>query len=170
MKNAGLVIDGIEHAVDIEFQTVLPQQVDAPDDESEVGAEATVVERLSQRTLTDSDDAALDRLRREAARALPRRTSYRRRSVRKGDRLDMRRTLREAARRDGDDYLLSGEKLWISNSAEAGVFLVMANAAPEKGHRGITCFVVPREAAGLRVGPKEDKLGTRASSRRRLLP
>ena len=78
--------------------------------------------------------------------------------------------LRCAARRDGDDYLLSGEKLWISNSAEAGVFLVMANAAPEKGHRGITCFVVPREAAGLRVGPKEDKLGTRASSRRRLLP
>ncbi|EOD13466.1 long-chain specific acyl-CoA dehydrogenase [Emiliania huxleyi CCMP1516] len=72
--------------------------------------------------------------------------------------------LRCAARRDGDDYLLSGEKLWISNSAEAGVFLVMANAAPEKGHRGITCFVVPREAAGLRVGPKEDKLGIRASS------
>ncbi|MEP0963907.1 MAG: VWA domain-containing protein [Roseobacter sp.] len=76
--------------------------VDVPDDDSEVGAEATGVERLSQRRLVNSEDGALERLKREAARALPRRISYRRRSVRKGDRLDMRRTLRDAARRDGD--------------------------------------------------------------------
>ncbi len=76
--------------------------VEAPDDESEVGAEATVVERLGARDLSDSNDAALDRIKREAPRELPRRRSYRRRSVRKGDCLDMRRTLRDAARRDGD--------------------------------------------------------------------
>ena len=45
-----------------------------------------------------------------------------------------------------------------------GVFLVMANAAPEKGYKGITCFVVPAETPGLTVGPREDKLGIRASS------
>ena len=78
------------------------QSMDAPEDESDVGAEAVAAERLGQRDLTDGDDAALVRLRREATRALPRRTSYRRRSVRKGDRLDMRRTLRDAARREGD--------------------------------------------------------------------
>jgi short/branched chain acyl-CoA dehydrogenase len=72
--------------------------------------------------------------------------------------------LRTRARRDGDDYVLDGEKMWISNSEEAGVFLVMANAAPDEGYKGITCFVVPRDAPGLSVGPKEDKLGIRASS------
>ena len=72
--------------------------------------------------------------------------------------------LRTTARRVGDDYVLDGEKLWISNSAEAGVFYVFANAAPELGHRGITCFIVPRGTPGLVVGKKEDKLGIRASS------
>jgi short-chain 2-methylacyl-CoA dehydrogenase len=64
----------------------------------------------------------------------------------------------------GGDYVLRGEKMWISNSAEAGVFLAMANAAPEKGYKGITCFVVPADTAGLSLGPREDKLGIRASS------
>lgn len=76
--------------------------VETPEDDSEVGAEATVVERLGQRDLGDSVDDALDRLHREAARFLPQRLSYRRRATHKGDRLDRRRTLREAARRDGD--------------------------------------------------------------------
>ena len=65
---------------------------------------------------------------------------------------------------DGSYYTLNGEKAWISNSREAGVFLVMANVDPSKGHRGITCFIVPRGSAGLSVGPKEEKLGIRASS------
>jgi uncharacterized protein with von Willebrand factor type A (vWA) domain len=83
--------------------TAEASQIDAPEDDSEVGAEATVAERLGHRRLDDRGaDAALDRIRREAPGALPRRVSYRRRAVRKGDRLDMRRTLREAARRDGD--------------------------------------------------------------------
>lgn len=76
--------------------------IESPEDDSEVGAEATVIERLGRRDLGDSVDAALDRFKRDAARALPRRLSYRRRAFRKGDRLDMRRILREAVRRDGD--------------------------------------------------------------------
>ena len=64
----------------------------------------------------------------------------------------------------GGDYVLNGEKMWISNSAEAGVFLVMANAAPEKGYKGITCFVVPAGTPGLSLGPREEKLGIKASS------
>ena len=64
----------------------------------------------------------------------------------------------------GGDYELNGEKMWISNSAEAGVFLVMANAAPERGYKGITCFIVPADTPGLSIGPREDKLGIKASS------
>ena len=72
--------------------------------------------------------------------------------------------LKTTARRDGGDYVLEGEKMWISNSKEAGVFLVMANAEPAAGYKGITCFVVPAGTPGLTVGEKEDKLGIRASS------
>ncbi len=66
--------------------------------------------------------------------------------------------------RDGDGYRVTGRKLWITNAAEAGLFLVFANANPDAGYRGITCFVVERGAAGLQVGRKEEKLGIRASS------
>ncbi|MEJ5368189.1 MAG: acyl-CoA dehydrogenase [Bryobacteraceae bacterium] len=66
--------------------------------------------------------------------------------------------------REGDTYRLTGRKLWITNAAEAGLFLVFANANPDSGYRGITCFVVERDAAGLQVGRKEEKLGIRASS------
>ena len=65
---------------------------------------------------------------------------------------------------DGDDFLLSGRKLWITNAAEADVFLVMANADPGAGYRGITSFIVERDFPGFSVGKKEDKLGIRASS------
>lgn len=68
------------------------------------------------------------------------------------------------ARRDGDDWRLSGTKLWITNASEAGLYLVFANADPDAGHRGITCFVVERDAPGFRIGRKESKLGIRASS------
>ncbi|MCX7753602.1 MAG: acyl-CoA dehydrogenase family protein, partial [Blastocatellia bacterium] len=66
--------------------------------------------------------------------------------------------------RDGGEYVLNGRKLWITNAAEAGLFLVFANSNPDAGHRGITCFVVERGAKGLGVGRKEEKLGIRASS------
>jgi short-chain 2-methylacyl-CoA dehydrogenase len=64
---------------------------------------------------------------------------------------------------DGD-YVLTGRKLWISNAAEAGLFLVFATTNPEAGHRGITCFLIERDTPGLTVGRKEDKLGIRCSS------
>jgi len=64
----------------------------------------------------------------------------------------------------GDHFALNGRKLWISNAAEAGLFLVFANANPAAGYKGITAFLVEREFPGLQVGKKEDKLGVRASS------
>jgi len=72
--------------------------------------------------------------------------------------------LKTRATRDGDDWILEGNKCWISNSKEAGIFVVFANAAPEKGHRGITTFVVEKDNPGMTIGKKEDKLGIRASS------
>ncbi|WP_299500826.1 VWA domain-containing protein [uncultured Roseobacter sp.] len=77
-------------------------EVEADSDDSPVGTEPTTEERLSQRDLTQGNAAAVQRLIREAAGALPRRLSYRRRRVKRGDRIDMRRTLREAAKRDGE--------------------------------------------------------------------
>jgi alkylation response protein AidB-like acyl-CoA dehydrogenase len=68
------------------------------------------------------------------------------------------------AREDGDDYVLSGRKLWITNGNEADVFIVFATVNPDAGYRGITAFVVERGMAGFTVGKKEDKLGIRASS------
>jgi len=64
----------------------------------------------------------------------------------------------------GDSYRLTGRKLWITNAAEAGVFLLFANVNPDLGYKGITAFLVEREFPGFQVGKKEDKLGIRASS------
>jgi Acyl-CoA dehydrogenases len=72
--------------------------------------------------------------------------------------------LRTRAVRKGDHYVLDGTKLWITNAAEARLFIVMANANPDQGYRGITAFLVERDTPGFRVGKKEDKLGIRASS------
>jgi short/branched chain acyl-CoA dehydrogenase len=63
-----------------------------------------------------------------------------------------------------DHWVLNGQKLWITNAAEAGVFIVFANANPDAGYKGITAFLVERDFPGFRVGKKEDKLGIRASS------
>ena len=68
-----------------------------------------------------------------------------------------------AVQRDGKWYL-TGRKLWITNGAEAGIFIVFANADPSKGYKGITAFIVERSFKGFSVGHKEDKLGIRASS------
>ena len=64
----------------------------------------------------------------------------------------------------GDHYELNGQKLWITNGNEAGLFVVFANANPEAGYRGITAFVVEKSFEGFSVGKKENKLGIRASS------
>jgi alkylation response protein AidB-like acyl-CoA dehydrogenase len=68
------------------------------------------------------------------------------------------------AREDGDAYVLTGRKLWITNGNEADVFIVFATVNPDAGYRGITAFVVERGFPGFAVGKKEDKLGIRASS------
>ena len=72
--------------------------------------------------------------------------------------------LQTRARRDGSEWVLDGRKLWITNGGEASVFIIFANANPEAGYRGITAFLVERDAGGFTVGKKEDKLGIRASS------
>ena len=64
----------------------------------------------------------------------------------------------------GDHFVLNGTKLWITNAAEADIFLVFANINPELGYKGITAFVIERGFDGFKVGKKEDKLGIRASS------
>jgi butyryl-CoA dehydrogenase/short/branched chain acyl-CoA dehydrogenase len=64
----------------------------------------------------------------------------------------------------GGHFLLTGRKLWITNAAEAGLYLLFANANPDAGYRGITAFLIEREFPGFQVGKKEDKLGLRASS------
>jgi len=64
----------------------------------------------------------------------------------------------------GDHYELTGRKLWITNAAEAELFIVMANLDPAKGYKGITAFLVERGFEGFAVGKKESKLGIRASS------
>src|SRR5205814_4303225 len=69
----------------------------------------------------------------------------------------------------GGKWILNGQKLWITNGAEAGVFVVFANTDPPAGYRGIAAFIIEREFTGFRIGKKEDKLGIRASSTVELL-
>lgn len=73
------------------------------------------------------------------------------------------------AEKKGDHWILNGQKLWITNGAEAGIFVIFANANPPAGYKGITAFIVERDFSGFKVGKKEDKLGIRASSTTELL-
>jgi alkylation response protein AidB-like acyl-CoA dehydrogenase len=73
------------------------------------------------------------------------------------------------AERKGDDWLLTGTKFWITNGAEAGLFIVFANADPSKGYKGITGFLVEKGFPGFSIGKKENKLGIRASSTTELI-
>ncbi len=68
-----------------------------------------------------------------------------------------------AEERDGH-WILNGRKMWITNGAEAKIYIVFANANPSAGYKGITAFLVERDFPGFSVGRKEDKLGIRASS------
>lgn len=72
--------------------------------------------------------------------------------------------MQSRAEKRGDGFVLNGRKLWITNAAEAEVFVVFANLDPSKGYRGICAFVIDRDTPGFAVGKKEDKLGIRASS------
>ena len=68
------------------------------------------------------------------------------------------------AEKQGDEWCLNGEKLWITNAADADLFIVLANAAPELGYKGITAFLIEKDHPGFRVGKKEEKLGIIDSS------
>ena len=72
--------------------------------------------------------------------------------------------LQTRAVRRGEDYVLNGRKLWITNAKEAGLFIVFATLDPAAGYKGITAFLVEKDTPGFEVGKKEDKLGIRASS------
>jgi alkylation response protein AidB-like acyl-CoA dehydrogenase len=69
----------------------------------------------------------------------------------------------------GDYYLLNGTKNWITNGGKAGIYLVIAQTEPAKGHKGINCLIVERDMPGFVVGAKEDKLGIRASDTHTLM-
>jgi alkylation response protein AidB-like acyl-CoA dehydrogenase len=73
-----------------------------------------------------------------------------------------------AERKDGH-WELTGRKFWITNGAEAGLFIIFANTDFSKGYKGITAFLVEREFPGFAVGKKENKLGIRASSTTELI-
>jgi len=72
--------------------------------------------------------------------------------------------LETRAVRRSDSYILNGQKLWITNAMEAGLFLVFATVDQAAGYKGISAFLVEKGAAGFSLGRKEDKLGIRASS------
>lgn len=73
------------------------------------------------------------------------------------------------AEKSDDGWVLNGRKLWITNGAEAGIYVIFANADPSAGYRGITAFIVERGFPGFSVGKKEQKLGIRASSTTELI-
>lgn len=67
-------------------------------------------------------------------------------------------------RKDGNDYIINGEKIYITNGAWARWYIVFATVDPSRRHKGIMAFVVDRDAPGVSVGKTEDKLGQRASN------
>ena len=72
--------------------------------------------------------------------------------------------LRTKAQKTADGYKINGSKMWITNSMEAGFFIVFANLFPDKGYKGITAFIVDKDMKGFSISKKEKKLGIRASS------
>ena len=77
--------------------------------------------------------------------------------------------VRTTALRDGDHYVLNGNKIWITNGGEADIYSVIALTNPSKGPRGASCIVVEKGTPGFQFGKKEDKLGIRASATRELI-
>ena len=70
---------------------------------------------------------------------------------------------------DGDSYIINGTKQWITNAGEADIYTVFAITDPDRGPRGISCFVIEKGTEGFTFGKKEDKMGIRASATRELI-
>lgn len=73
-------------------------------------------------------------------------------------------SLKTVAKKVGSEYIINGSKCFISNGGIASFYVVFANSNPEKGMRGISAFIVPRETPGITIGKVEDKMGHRASN------
>jgi len=74
--------------------------------------------------------------------------------------------IKTLARRVGSDYALTGNKMWITNGSVADWYFVLAYTDPDKKHRGMSAFIVPRDSGGVDVGKKEKNMGQRASDTR----
>jgi len=74
--------------------------------------------------------------------------------------------IKTVARKAGDDYVLKGSKMWITNGSVADWYFVVAYTDPSQRYKGMSAFVVPRDSPGIEVGKKEQNLGQRASDTR----
>lgn len=77
--------------------------------------------------------------------------------------------MRTTAKKDGDYYILNGTKCFITNAGDAETYTVFAKTNPERGARGISCFILEKGMPGFEFGKKENKMGIRASSTRELI-
>lgn len=75
-------------------------------------------------------------------------------------------SMKTTAKKVGNEYILNGQKMWITNAGVAHWYYVLAVTDPGKGHKGMSAFIVPRETEGLTVGKKEQNMGQRASDTR----
>ena len=73
-------------------------------------------------------------------------------------------SMRLRAERQGEDFVLNGNKMWITNGPDAHVYVIYAKTDPEAGSKGITAFIVERDTPGFSQSPKLDKLGMRGSN------
>lgn len=73
-------------------------------------------------------------------------------------------SLKTAAKRDGDCYVIDGAKTFITNAPIADLFVIFANADPSQGSKGITAFAVERNTPGLKIGPNDEKMGLHGST------
>jgi len=76
--------------------------------------------------------------------------------------------IRTTARKVGNEYVINGSKMWITNGGVADWYFVLALSDPSRGARGMSAFIVPKGAPGLEIGKKEQNLGQRASDTRGL--
>ena len=73
-------------------------------------------------------------------------------------------SMRLRADRQGDNYILNGNKMWITNGPDADVYVIYAKTDPDAGSKGITAFILERDTPGFSRSPKLDKLGMRGSN------
>lgn len=74
--------------------------------------------------------------------------------------------IKTTAKKVGNDYILNGQKMWITNAAQARWLFVLAYTDPEAAYKGMTAFIVPTDSPGVQVGKHEEKMGQRASDTR----